>query len=383
MKQFSTLQHALKGSIAALCFGLLLFAFQAKGQVYSVNSDRTILYTNITTGSTQESSPSPNEIVAGTVSLGSDGKYLYALTSYNGRSFQRWDRVTNTWTILADSPVDGITESAWFPTFDGDHTLYTINASYGGTNYKYDIPTNTWTTYAALPTLSITDFSGIYAAISYQASSSSLFVIQVNGHIYKYSIPTNTWTLESSTYGAFTYSPGLAVVGSDRYVLGRETASGTIKFFKNTTPLPPPTVSVNNSYPYEMHAYQGKLYSIIVRDLYEYNPMSNTWTQKNNLPSYNYGQCTEYKLPLPTVNLSLSVLPTTQTANKGETISYTYTLTSAGNADDVIVKVRPPQGLTLLSNTPQQGSYNPTTKLWNVGSVTAGNRTLVLTLKVD
>jgi large repetitive protein len=71
--------------------------------------------------------------------------------------------------------------------------------------------------------------------------------------------------------------------------------------------------------------------------------------------------------------------------NVGDTITYTVTLTDLGpnSATNVTVQDRLPAGLTFVSATPSQGTYNSTSGLWTVGTVdTSSARTLTLTAKV-
>src|SRR5262249_36918599 len=58
--------------------------------------------------------------------------------------------------------------------------------------------------------------------------------------------------------------------------------------------------------------------------------------------------------------------------NVGETITFTVTLTNTGpnTATNVTVQDQLPAGLTFVSATPSQGSYNNTTGVWTVGTVT-------------
>ncbi len=100
--------------------------------------------------------------------------------------------------------------------------------------------------------------------------------------------------------------------------------------------------------------------------------------------AYYYIDNITVTLPPPSADLSLSVTPTTKTANKGEIITYTYTLTNAGSStDNVTSKIKVPAGLTLLQATPQQGTYNNNTKIWDVGTMAVGSKTLTLKLKVN
>jgi len=67
----------------------------------------------------------------------------------------------------------------------------------------------------------------------------------------------------------------------------------------------------------------------------------------------------------------------------GATVTFTVTLTNNGPLDGtgIIVTDMVPAGLTYLSSVADQGTYNSTTGIWNVGSV-ANGATATLTLKV-
>lgn len=72
--------------------------------------------------------------------------------------------------------------------------------------------------------------------------------------------------------------------------------------------------------------------------------------------------------------------------NVGDVINFTFTLGNQGPdpATGVQARVDLPAGLTLLGGTPSQGTFDPGTGLWSVGTVdTLGPRTLVLRARVD
>ena len=84
-------------------------------------------------------------------------------------------------------------------------------------------------------------------------------------------------------------------------------------------------------------------------------------------------------------DLSLAKTISNPTPNVGDTITYTITLTNSGPdiatnvATNVQVLDALPAGLSFVSATPSQGSYNPTTGLWNVGTVnTVSPQTLTI-----
>jgi uncharacterized repeat protein (TIGR01451 family) len=72
------------------------------------------------------------------------------------------------------------------------------------------------------------------------------------------------------------------------------------------------------------------------------------------------------------LTLSKSVEPSV--ASVGDTVTFTVTLTNAGPGAATGVTVRDllPAGLTFVSATPSQGTYDAATGLWTVGTVTTG-----------
>lgn len=86
-----------------------------------------------------------------------------------------------------------------------------------------------------------------------------------------------------------------------------------------------------------------------------------------------------------TSDLSLSLSPVTQTGAKGELLTYTLTLTNAGpDAEtDVQVDVKVPTNATLLTASPQVGTYSAATQKWVISSLPVGAKTLTVTLKMN
>jgi uncharacterized repeat protein (TIGR01451 family) len=85
-------------------------------------------------------------------------------------------------------------------------------------------------------------------------------------------------------------------------------------------------------------------------------------------------------------DLVLSKAADIASPNTGDTIHYTITLTNAGpdTATNVSVLDLLPAGLTFVSATASQGSYNSGTGVWTVGTVdTSGPRTLTITAVVN
>ena len=85
-------------------------------------------------------------------------------------------------------------------------------------------------------------------------------------------------------------------------------------------------------------------------------------------------------------DLAVSKSVSDPTPNVGDTITFTVTVSNGGpnSATGVVLADLLPAGLSYVSNTPGQGSYNPASGLWSVGTVAAGAQTLTLgTSRVD
>src|SRR5262249_20874773 len=84
-------------------------------------------------------------------------------------------------------------------------------------------------------------------------------------------------------------------------------------------------------------------------------------------------------------DLALTKFVSDATPNVGDTVTFTITLSDRGPdpATNVRVSDLLPAGLTFVSATPSQGTYNSTTGVWTVGTVgTTSSRTLQLGARV-
>ena len=70
-------------------------------------------------------------------------------------------------------------------------------------------------------------------------------------------------------------------------------------------------------------------------------------------------------------DLALAKTVSNPTPNVGDSITFTITLTNNGpdTATNVTVNDLLPAGLTFVSGTPSEGTYDPTTGIWTVGTV--------------
>ena len=74
-------------------------------------------------------------------------------------------------------------------------------------------------------------------------------------------------------------------------------------------------------------------------------------------------------------DLALAQAVSNPTPNVGDTIAFTVRLRNSGPdaATNVAVTDLLPAGLTFVSATPSQGTYDATTGLWSVGTVSVGS----------
>ncbi len=84
-------------------------------------------------------------------------------------------------------------------------------------------------------------------------------------------------------------------------------------------------------------------------------------------------------------DLEVSKFVDNSTPNVGDTVNFTIDIENIGPnaAANVLLNDLLPAGLAFVSDTPSQGSYNPSTGVWNVGTIPdAGLPTLILSAQV-
>ncbi len=99
------------------------------------------------------------------------------------------------------------------------------------------------------------------------------------------------------------------------------------------------------------------------------------------------GEVEDYSIniiPPPLPNLEIAKTVNNSNPTIGETITYTLTVTNPGdfNATGIRVTDQLPSGVTFVSSSASQGSYNAPSGIWNIGTILDGDTTSV-TLSID
>jgi len=118
-----------------------------------------------------------------------------------------------------------------------------------------------------------------------------------------------------------------------------------------------------------------------ITDADEFDPDS---TPNNNNP--NEDDQASAGITPQRADLSLTKAVNTLMPSLGTNVTFTITVTNGGPNAATGVVIREPlaAGLTFISATPSQGTYNPNTDLWTVGAIPAGqSRTLQIVVRVD
>ena len=100
------------------------------------------------------------------------------------------------------------------------------------------------------------------------------------------------------------------------------------------------------------------------------------------------GEVEDYKITIESCEADLSITKSVDnnSPNVGENVTFTITITNNGPSDATGVEITDslPSGLTYVSSSTTQGTYNSGTGVWNVGDLTNGSSaTLTITARVD
>lgn len=352
------------------------------------------------------------------------GNYIYA-NAANGSQFERYDPATNAWTQLAATPTGTVRRHM---AYDGGDYIYLGYSQ--GTNVlaRYSISGNTWTTMPSPPsgtngvvirngklyftdafvaTFNFNSFNPATSAYSTLANAPVGIWTIIGGDgnylygtpndfsaLWQYDISTNTWT--SYTGGsdyALAYE-GCSVTAS---VVAAQATCGTNGGVNANASLTLASYSSGaTKVGYSIGSgYTGPDYSsatpVTSAPMTIGNNLTNpTADQPYTVRVFTDATCYQDILVILkpqvclTSDISVAVSPTTQTNAASELQTYTVTVTNAGpDASAVKLKVPIPINRTFVNASPQQGTYDASTKIWDVGNLAVGSKTLKLTIKVN
>ncbi len=153
-----------------------------------------------------------------------------------------------------------------------------------------------------------------------------------------------TFVSDTPSQGTYDFSTGLWSVGTV------DVGSPQTLVIEATVTSPNPLTNVA---------------TITHSDQFDPNPANNTATAPDSPQQ---------------ADLALTKTVNNASPNVGDTITFTIGLSNAGpsNATNVSVADALPTGLTLVSDTPSEGTYDPITGLWTVGDVSAGGSLTLL-----
>jgi N-acetylneuraminic acid mutarotase len=185
-------------------------------------------------------------------------------TGEAGTDFWEFDPTTNTWSQKADYPGAPLYETASFVI--GNQAYVCTGTSFSSPgfskeNWQYDQPTNTWTRKA--------DFGGVehrectafasggkgYLGLGYSITERYTFGTK---DWWQYDPATDTWTKKADFPGGKRQGAAGFVINNKGYVCSGHSF-----------------ISDGNTVTHTWY-----------NDLWKYNPSTDTWTQKADLPSY-------------------------------------------------------------------------------------------------
>lgn len=185
------------------------------------------------------------------------------------------------------------------------------------------------------------------------------FVVGQNG-VYTITV-TNIGTAPTTgTITAIDLPPGMTFVSGTGPGWSCYPTPPTITCV-NHDPIPPGGSSVITLTVYVTpSAYPGGVNTVTVSTPNDTDPSNDTYEDPTDVD--------------PVADLRLTKTVDNPNPNMGDTITFTVTVTNDGpnTATGVIVTDQLPPGLTFVSATPSQGSYNNITGIWTVGTLNAG-----------
>ncbi len=192
------------------------------------------------------------------------------------------------------------------------------------------------------------------------------FVVGQNG-VYTITI-TNIGTAPTmGTITAIDLPPGMTFVSGTGPGWACSPTPPTITCVNHNPLLPGESTVITLTVYVTPSAYPGGVNTVTVSTPNDTDPSNDTYEDPTDVD--------------PVADLRLTKVVDNPNPSLGDTITYTVTVTNDGpnTATGVEVTDQLPPGLTFVSATPSQGSYNPGTGVWTVGTLNAGaSATLVI-----
>ncbi|HPB25871.1 MAG TPA: kelch repeat-containing protein [Bacteroidales bacterium] len=201
--------------------------------------------------------PTSGRVDAASFSIGTKGYFACGFDT-NGRltnDFWEWDQITNTWVQKASLPGLPRRRHVAFSIGTKGYVCVGIDSTHNFTNevWEWDQTTNTWSQKS--------DFAGPCRDLAVGFSIGSKGYLGTGGgcsgnqtkDFWEYDPATDTWTQKADYGGPARYDAQGFSIGNKGYIGGGISDTG------------PPFLQI---------------------DFWEYDPDSNTWTQKANLPEY-------------------------------------------------------------------------------------------------
>jgi len=188
---------------AVLYYGAQSTAYVSEtGKLYVLRgiNDKLFYEYNFSTDTWTALAQTPVNIYTGGGIVEGPSGYLYAIAGYSSATFLRYSIVDNTWDDAAASDAPNTFNYGSSLKYDGSRYIYTLRGNADDSFYKYDTLTDTWST------LANTDFGApdrgphnlVYdkADLAYDGGD-ILYATQgyTQPGFSSYSISTNTWTL--------------------------------------------------------------------------------------------------------------------------------------------------------------------------------------------
>lgn len=410
----------------------ILVAYQGKLYAEPMNSNKFYEYNPVTDTWTEKAPKIGSNYYSGEIEVAGDYIYYSVNNSVNSSSisFLRYDIKSNTWTQLPSAPSKLRAEEL---VYDGGDYIYCATFDYNipGPLLRYSISANSWVT---MPT-PVNPASLAYDGMAFK-NGKLYFCTSLNNSFYSYDPITTTYTSLANTpdkdwvltNGDGNYLYSASSTGIHRYDISTNTWTNLPTVTSNSLVYMGPSCSLTGTVTatpatcataggvnanaaltlmtssggptkvgYSLgSSYTGPAFSAATAVTTAPMVLSNTLPNPSVPQPYTirlFQDATCYKDVVATLtptlcltsDLSLSVSPATQSGSKGELLTYTLTMTNAGPdaASNVKVDVKVPTNATLLTASPQLGTYSNATHKWEVSSLPVGSQTLTVTLKMN